>query len=176
MKIRVSDIPPQGVKRSLDLPLKSLKKLTEDLGEQEGQLEAHLVLKNHQGSVEVTGNMRVALKPPCHRCLDPIALTLDEAVLIYMAPVSGYAALGGEEMMLGRGDLEVAYYEGEELDLAELLEDELLLMLPENVVETDDEDRCLVCHRGMEEFYTNDEEELEAHPFAQMKDWIARDK
>lgn len=171
MKIHLSLIPEEGLERSLRLPLAAMERLTETIGAQAGMVAAELTLKNHEGSVEVTGSLRVTLLPPCQRCLKPIPLELDEPMRVALSPVASYDD-APEDAQLSAGDLEVSFYEGEELDLAAIVEEELLLLIPDLIVEEDERQRCLICGKTMEELFDRQSEPDPEHPFAKMKDWL----
>lgn len=174
MKIHLSLIPEEGLERSLRLPLAAMERLTETIGAQAGVVAAELTLKNHEGSVEVTGAVRASLLPPCQRCLEPVALELDENVRVALSPVVDYNK-ATEDGQLGAGELEVSFYEGEELDLAAIVEEELLLLIPDLITEEDEDERCLLCGKRMEEIFDPAPEPDPTHPFAKMKDWVAED-
>ena len=174
MKLHLSLIPEEGLERSLRLPLDQMHRLTLTIGAQTGEVVAELTLKNHEGSVEITGELRVTLMPPCQRCLKPIPLELDEPMRVALSPVASYDD-APEDTQLSAGDLEVSFYEGEELDLAAIVEEELLLLIPDLIVEEDEEQRCLICGKRMEELFTPTSEPDPEHPFAKMKDLLAEE-
>lgn len=171
MKLHLSLIPEEGVEHSLRLSLADMERLTQTIGAQTGEVVAELSLKNHEGSVEVTGSLRATLLPPCQRCLKPIPLELDEQVRVALSPVAGYDD-APEDSQLSAGDLEVSFYEGEELDLAAIVEEELLLLIPDLIVEEDEDQRCLICGKRMEELFDPQSEPDPEHPFAKMKDLL----
>ena len=176
MKIHLSEISAEGLEHRLSQPLSTMGRLVELLGPQEGLLEAELLLKNHQGHVEISGRIEADIRTPCQRCLDAVSLPLEEELLLYLAPAGDYERRGMEELELGRADLEMVYYEGEVIDLSHLLEDELLLLVPEVVTDEDEDGRCTICGKDMDGLYSNENAGLESHPFAQLKDWIKPDK
>jgi len=166
MKIPLALIPEEGLRRSLRLPLRSMARLSEAIGEQSGEVAAEVIIKNRDGSVVLTGHLQASLRPPCQRCLEPVTLSLDEALRVALVSEQSYDD-APEEAHLTHGDLELSYYEGEELDLSHILEDELLLLLPEPVADEDAQGRCLVCGKATDELMS--EEASPTHPFAQLK-------
>ncbi len=173
MKVHLSEIPEEGLKRRLELPLGRLRRLTEVCGEQAGTLVAELRIRNREGNLEITGQLRAEVQAPCQRCLEAVPLQFDERVRVALAPGTAYEE-APDDVHLGAGDLEVSFYEGEEIDLAHLLEDELLLLLPEAVAEEDEDGRCVICGRTLEDLYAQPEDEG-GHPFAQLKHLMERD-
>lgn len=174
MKIHLAQIPEEGIQRSLRLKLESMPRLREAIGEQSGELVAELRIKNRDGNVEVVGHMHTQLQPPCQRCLEPVPLELDEAVRVALVSQSSYDD-APEDAHLGQGDLELSFYQDEELDLTHILEDELLLLIPETVAEEDDEGRCVVCGKRIDELLPGDREVDADHPFAGLKSLLEND-
>ncbi len=77
-----------------------------------------------------------------------------------------------EETTLSTGDLEVSFFDGEEIDLVQLVEDELLLLVPETVCEEDEDGRCTECGKDLNEMFRPQEADEADHPFAQLKELI----
>ncbi len=173
MRIHLAQIPAEGLRQSVTLPLAGMQRLTETIGAQTGAVSAELLLKNRDGSVEITGTLRAHIAPPCQRCLDAVPLDFDEPVRVALVPEREYDA-APEDISLGTADLEVSFYHGEELDLGHLLEDELLLLIPEPVAEEDEEGCCVVCGRHVDDVLPAEEVD-ETHPFAQLKQLLHTD-
>jgi uncharacterized protein len=175
MKIHLAQIPEEGLRRSVQLELGALTRLSEVIGAQTGQLVAELRIRNRDGNVEIVGSVRAHLNPPCQRCLEPVPLTIEEPVRVALAPERDYEK-APEDTHLGQGELEVSFYAGEELDLGHILEDELLLLLPEPVAEEDEHGRCVVCGRRSDEVLAEAAPgDSENHPFAQLKGLLRTD-
>ncbi|HUJ77248.1 MAG TPA: YceD family protein, partial [bacterium] len=85
------------------------------------------------------------------------------------------AAHPGEERRLAGADLDVSFYEGEEIDLAQELEDELMLASPTTLCEEDDQGRCLRCGKTLEEVFPEQTRGADsaAHPFAALRERVA---
>lgn len=174
MKIPLAQIPDTGLHQSLRLELSAMARLAETVGPQSGQLVADVWIKNREGNVEIEGTMQVRLEPPCQRCLEPVALEIDEPVRVALVSEREYDA-APDDVHLGVGDLEVSFYAGDELDLGHILEDELLLLIPEPVAEEDDEGRCVACGRPVDEVMGENAPGDESHPFAQLKELLNTD-
>jgi len=84
------------------------------------------------GIFNVSGNCRVQGSVACSRCLEPVPWEVDEDLSVdYRTPsvVPLDAELG-----LGADELDVAFLDGDKLDLAELAAEQILLALPMRVV------------------------------------------
>jgi uncharacterized protein len=149
----------------------TLSRLEEALGPQGGTLSAQLYLQQRGGNVEVTGSIKGTLQVPCHRCLEPVPFELDEAVALTLVPEERMAELD-EEMTLSQSDLDVSFFEEDAIDLSRLVEDEALLAVPETLCEEDEEGRCTLCGKTLDELYAEPEDDKADHPFAQLKQFI----
>ena len=171
MKFHLFQIPDEGLQRKLEVPAASLHRLVEAYGPQQGQVSVDLFIMQRGGNVEVTGRLRTKLDVPCNRCLDPIAFEIDEDFEVTLAPQTRLEERE-EETTLSSGDLEVSFFDGEQIDLAMLVEDELMLSIPGNVCEEDEDGRCVQCGQTVDELFRARDGEDENHPFAQLKQFI----
>jgi uncharacterized metal-binding protein YceD (DUF177 family) len=92
-------------------------------------------------------------------------------VLVALVPQGEYER-APEDLHLGAGELEVSFYEGETLDLGAILEDELLLLVPELVAEENAQGRCRVCGKGIDALFPAETGTAAGHPFSQLKRFI----
>lgn len=168
MKIHLAEIPEEGLERRLSLKLGAMARLGETIGPQSGQLQADVLIKNREGNVEIAGRMQATLQAPCQRCLETVALEIDEAVRVALVSERTYDD-APDEAQLGQGDLEVSFYTDEELDLTHILEDELLLLIPEPIAEEDEQGRCVICGQRTDELFPEEGPAAEDHPFAQLR-------
>lgn len=168
MKIHLAEIPEEGLQRRLSLKLGAMTRLAEAVGPQEGLLQADVLIKNRDGNVEIEGRLEATLHPPCQRCLEQVALEIDEPLRVALVSERSYDD-APDEAQLGQGDLEVSFYQDEQLDLSHILEDELLLLIPEPIAEEDEEGRCIICGRRTDELFPEEGQAAEDHPFAQLR-------
>lgn len=168
MKLNLYQIPDEGMQRKMEVPASSLPRLSEAFGPQQGSVAFDLFVNQRGGNVEVTGKLRAKLQVPCNRCLEPAEIEIDEEIAVTLAPQSRLDDRD-EETTLSSGDLDVSFFDGEQIDLLTLVEDELMLLVPESVCGEDDEGRCIQCGQLTEEMFQPHKDEDESHPFAQMK-------
>ena len=171
MQFNLSQIPDEGMQRKMEVPASSLQRLSEAFGPQQGAVAFDLFINQRGGNVEVKGNLRASLQVPCNRCLEPAPFEIDEEIAVTLAPESRLADQE-EETTLSGGDLEVSFFDGEQINLLTLVEDELMLLVPGNVCEEDDEGRCTQCGELTEEMFRPRQGDDESHPFAQMRQFI----
>ncbi len=82
--------------------------------------------------VSVSGMIRGGVEAPCDRCLRAVSLPLEVEFDVSYLP-RGAEAKSGEESELQSEDLVTSVYEGEHLDVDELVREQLLLALPTSV-------------------------------------------
>lgn len=108
------------------LPVARLHRLAEVLADQQGDVEVRLEFgREPRSRTVVRGSIRGVLRLTCQRCLQPFELALDLPVhLVVVRSDAEAGRLAEEEDALLVGDAQA-------LSLAELVEDELLLALPQ---------------------------------------------
>lgn len=138
VKIKLNDIPEEGGKsisarEAEDLWFSDL--LQASFGEhyQKGAAASLAVhLYKTCGNVQVGGGVEVDLTPPCDRCLEPFDRHLSVPVEVTLSPADEVATEGeeDEEVELTEDDLNFSFYEGDEIDLGDLIRQFLLLEVP----------------------------------------------
>jgi len=79
------------------------------------------------GEIRVRGHLAVQMEADCDRCLDPAWFPIDADFELYYRPVEeGY----GEETAIDAGEAEMGFYEGDGIDLNDVLREFVLLSLP----------------------------------------------
>jgi uncharacterized protein len=147
LKVRLEDIPPEG----LDLSFEESGWRPGDLGPQVAQVlgppQARVHLERRGELVQVNGSYAVRLLLECSRCLRPVELELTGPLnMVYQPQPQG---IGGEELELADDDLEVSFYSGEEIDLSGGLHDEVSLALPmAPVCRSDCPGICPICGKS----------------------------
>lgn len=127
MKVRLEDIPPEG----LEVTFTDSAVRPQDLGEQVEAIvsppRARLLLARRGELVTARGDFEAGLSLACSRCLAPYALELAGELEWAFRPQSEGPQ---EEVRLSGHDLEVTFYQDGEVDLAQALRDEVNLALP----------------------------------------------
>jgi uncharacterized protein len=90
-------------------------------------------LMNHSlGEIRLQGNLQVKVDSPCDRCLEPVSLPIQSPFdLVYM-PTSEVTEGGEDE--IDEAGVEVGFYEGNGLQLNDVLREVVLLSLPMQLV------------------------------------------
>jgi len=86
------------------------------------------VEKQEDRRVRLTGTLRAPLELPCSRCLEPIMLAVDTPFDLSYLPA--LLNKGEGELEVEAEDLGVAFYEGDAIDLGQLIREQCYLVLP----------------------------------------------
>lgn len=90
-------------------------------------------LVNHALSeIRIRGSLSVTIEAPCDRCLEAASFPVQKDFDLLYYPADEYEA--GREEEIRETESEVAYYEGDHLNLSEILREVVLLALPMQVV------------------------------------------
>ena len=138
MVIRVSEIPDEGIR------IESADQLEGVYPEPGWSLDGVSLGIERQGpDVVVSGYFEATARLQCSRCLEPVTSPVAAAVDLHLVPPpSGRQG----EIELGADDLEVDFYQGDELDVAGLLRSETALALPmKPLCRADCRGLCPVC-------------------------------
>jgi uncharacterized protein len=107
--------------------LAELKRLTEEVGAQDGDAQVRLTFGHDaQRRRVIEGSLEATLQLPCRRCLQPMAQSVSSEFLLGMVSSDSLAA----ELPSTH---EPVLVEDEQLNLLAVVEDELILSLPQVV-------------------------------------------
>jgi uncharacterized protein len=127
--IHVRDLELKPVHFDVELPPGTIEFLDPKL-KQSAPLrasgQAELVMGS-LGEIQVKGQVKVRLQSECDRCLESAVFPVDSEFELYYRPVAeGY----GEEKSLDASEAEMGFYEGDGLELNDVLREFVLLALP----------------------------------------------
>jgi uncharacterized protein len=95
-----------------------------------GEITVDLAITQEHTAVFAQGAVAGWIAVTCSRCLAPARLVVDGPFHITFLPRESLPADDGEEVELAEDDLDVAPYQGDELDLEPQLREHLLLAVP----------------------------------------------
>ncbi len=131
--IDIPRIPPEGLDLDQDLDAASLHLE----GEQEFLLQPGAHVRAHVDLVDgstghLRGRLKATVEPECGRCLERYGADLSQELDLFYLPRTAERPQEQEEEEVGLGDHEVVvgYYDGERLDLGEVVREQMLLSLP----------------------------------------------
>lgn len=95
------------------------------------------------GEIRVKGHVNVQMEADCDRCLEPAMCPVDADFELYYRPVAEGL---GDEKALEEGEAEMGFYEGNGIELNDVLREFILLTLPmQRVCSEDCKGICPVC-------------------------------
>jgi uncharacterized protein len=130
--IDIPRIPPEGL--DLDEALEPAAVHLDGEADLElrpgGRLRCHVEVVDGK-TVHVRGRLEAAVGVDCARCLERYPVTLGQELdLFYLPRQTGQPQEQEEEVELDDHDVVVGYYDGEQLDLGEVVREQVLLGLP----------------------------------------------
>jgi uncharacterized protein len=115
---------------------------------QRGDLTAKGVAELLNESLEeirVCGSLRVALEGECDRCLEPIDFTVDTEFDVCYRPAR-FASSELDEVEIAKAESDIAFYEGDGIELNDVLREQVVLSLPmQRLCRPDCRGICPVC-------------------------------
>jgi uncharacterized protein len=94
---------------------------------QAGPLKAAGKVELVLGEIRVKGHVALSMEVDCDRCLEPAKCPIDSDFELYYRPVEdGF----GDEKAIDPGEAEMGFYEGEGIELNDVLREFVLLTLP----------------------------------------------
>jgi uncharacterized protein len=99
-------------------------------------INVDLEIQRRADHIRVLGNIKGVLQVACHRCLNPFPWPLDEKVDLFL--VEEQKAPEEEEIELDEDALEYEFFDGQTIDIDQLVAEQLFLSLPFKVVCSDD--------------------------------------
>lgn len=80
------------------------------------------------GAVRIQGRLSVEMEADCDRCLEPCRFPIETEFDLFYEPVSRLER--AEEVEIGAREADVGFYEGDGLELNDILRERVLLALP----------------------------------------------
>jgi uncharacterized protein len=132
LKVRLEDIPPEGREETF---IREEDWLDERLSGEKtrvfrfrGPITVRLHLLRSGDMVVVRSRIEVPMDWTCARCLDPYSQDLMSQITTTFKPRP--STPWPEEMELTRDEVETEYYDGDELNVTGLVQDQILLSFP----------------------------------------------
>jgi len=122
MRINIFDIPEEGLEQDFDLPVTINNKSKPDLA------SARLKLLRFKKKILVDGSVKVAVSLKCSRCINVFTYPVDLDFREEYNPADETELESDEE--LSDDGLDISFYKGEELDLAGIVKEQVLLEVP----------------------------------------------
>ncbi|RUM89803.1 MAG: hypothetical protein DSZ24_00300 [Thermodesulfatator sp.] len=168
LKVRLEDIPPEGLR----LEFEEGPELLADCFPTEGPVVARVFLKRAGIDVKARGHIRAKVRLACDRCLEEFVWVVDEDFEVEFRPQASLPLR--EEMQLSREDLEVIFFEGEEIPVSDLVREQVILSVPDKrLCREDCQGLCPVCGQNLNAGSCGCHRRKPS-PFAVLKELMAR--
>ena len=128
----------EGELRTDDMPR------LDDISVAEGSfLNYRINLERKKEEVTCSGNLAGTLSIACDRCGQPLQLDVDEEFTFKMVPEIILESQNGKEILLEDEDLNTDFYQNDQIDWLDILEDQVILSLPiRNLCEEQGQSAC----------------------------------
>ena len=90
------------------------------------------LLSNTGGQVRIRGRVTTEIVAECDRCLGEAQFAVDAPIDLFFRPASDLE--GGQEVEIKTGDTDIAFYEGKGIELEQVILEQILLLLPMQLV------------------------------------------
>jgi len=127
MQLRLSDVPSEGL--TLDDQCDPALIGPLDEARLVEPISLHLVITPQGDRYAVEGTVTAHVEVDCSRCLAPTRFTVRAPYRIEALPLAGQSGAEGGRG-LERGELDVIFYAGDVLDLADLVREQIVLNVP----------------------------------------------
>ena len=108
------------------------------------------LLANTDGEVRLRGNLTVTMRSECDRCLGEARFPVEAKLDLFYRPMSYIAR--DEEIEIDEGEAEIGFYEGEGIELEDILREQILLLLPmQRVCREECKGICPICGKNRNE-------------------------
>jgi len=108
------------------------------------------LLAHSGGEIRIRGSLQVEVTSECDRCLGRARFPMNHPFDLFYRPAEEIAQ--EEEVSIDEGEAEIGFYEGDGLELEDILREQVLLALPmQRVCREDCQGICPVCGKNRNE-------------------------
>ncbi len=122
MRINIFDIPEEGLEREFDLPVTINNHTKPDTA------TVRIKLLRFGKKILVNGAVKIEVSLTCSRCLNNFSCPVDLEFRDELTPADETG--NGSEQELSDGELDISFYKGEEIDVAGIVKEQVLLEIP----------------------------------------------
>ncbi|HLB58671.1 MAG TPA: DUF177 domain-containing protein [Bdellovibrionota bacterium] len=131
MRINIHEIPPDGLSFLLDRSKVWIDDLVKKSANECGKtFQVDLDVFRSDDNVIFRGNLKADLVLPCSRCGESFVIPVDRQFTSTYCKGRDGADQLREEFRLSKGDLDLTFFAGEEVDLSTVINEQLVLAIP----------------------------------------------
>ncbi len=166
LKIKFEDIPPEGLELEF---IDEKGALIKDCFSTKAPIKARIFLKRYGVNVKVNGKVNTTLILTCDRCAEEFEFNISEEIKVELQPI-GVLKTFQEEIRLSKEDLNVTFYNGEEIEVSEVIREQILLSIPmRKLCKPECQGLCPICGQNLNIKKCNCKPEIKDSPFAILK-------
>lgn len=175
MRLELDEISAGGVVREYSVPVETFTELhaLADTGQFDftSALEFRLRLQRAGSLVELDGHLAVSINEVCGRCLSPFEERIESEFSLTFTPQKKSEPEQEElELELETEELGLISYEGEQIDLRDALQEQVVLSLPISpLCKEDCLGLCIECGKNLNKTSCDCEKKLFNNKFATLK-------
>jgi len=130
-RIRVDEIPAAGMEYAVDAATPVFAELLADAldGRRARACDATVRVRREETRIFIEGDLELALDLVCSRCLGPVPFRTRNAIRAVLLTEELESA--DESLELEGAQLDESFVEGDEVDLAELIREQVLRVMPD---------------------------------------------
>lgn len=118
--------------------------------------------------IHIRGHFATRLEATCDRCLGPVDMPVSREFDLFYRPVRSIAR--EEEVEIPRDELEIGFYSGDGIELADVATEQVILSVPmKRVCEADCRGLCPICGANLNVEQCNCPPPRDESPFASLK-------
>ncbi len=146
LKISLDDIPPEG----LEVPIEDREGLViKDCFPIKTPIIGRVFLQRWGPIVKIRGHIETTLVLICDRCTENFYWPISENIDIELHPIASLKAVQ-EEVRLSKEDLDVSFFDGDLIEVDEVVREQILLAVPmRKLCRQDCKGLCPVCGQNL---------------------------
>ncbi len=175
MRFKPLEIPPEGKEFAFDLSPEELPRLSAEV--KPLRVTCRVFVQGMQERMRLKSEYNAQLQKPCDQCLKQTSLSLQGEFNLTLLPSYMDNAPPGGDGEISPEMADIDYYDGNKINLAPYIEDQLILELPlRTLCNPDCKGLCPLCGQDLNEKSCDCEEPSTSRPFAQLKNLISNPK
>jgi uncharacterized protein len=171
LKIKVHDIPQEGLSCHAEYGAEILQ----DITQVQEPIALNIKIERAGRNVRVMGDIKARLLLNCSRCLEDFIWSLaDEFDFLLMLPTG---EKGYPEIELSHEDMDVSFFDGETVDVAQIAAEQIFLQLPvKPLCHEECKGLCPHCGVNLNLISCDCRSEATSSPFETLRDITLKDR
>jgi uncharacterized protein len=119
--------------------------------------------------IRIKGHLATSMEASCDRCLVPVEIPVSSNFDLFYRPMQSIAK--EEEVEIAPEELEIGFYSGDGIELADVATEQVILSLPMKVIcSTECRGLCPVCRANLNLTHCDCAPSQQSSPFASLKE------